>query len=170
MVTTTPRLDTPARWTAALDRAHRNHIQVFADRVTGQHFALSSDATKLYALDYTTCSCAAGTGSDPVCQHRALYREMVRAEDTLVAEIVAGESTPALPRHLADLNVIAGEDGEPESSDLLEPTEREHTCTDCLGGGWSRMYLSGHLNDYVEHPCSCTAGRAIRASRQLVAA
>ncbi len=140
MVTTTrrPNADTPARWDAALDRAHRNHIQVFADRVTGQHFALSTDATKLYSVDWYGCSCAAGLGADPVCQHRALYREMVRGEDAIVAEQV-----------------------------IAEP---EHTCSDCLGGGWSRMYLSGHLNDYTESPCTCTAGRAIRADRHLVAA
>lgn len=131
---TTARLDTPARWTAALDRAHTNHIQVFADRVTGQFFALSSDATKLYAVDYYTCSCAAGTGSDPVCQHRALYREMVRVEDAVVVEHVIVEPALKMPQH--------------------------RMCTSCLDTGWARMYLGYGLNDYTEVPCRCGAGVA----------
>lgn len=169
MVTTTARLDTPARWIAALDRAHAKGVKLFRDDA-GDYFALSTNGSTLYSVTAFTCSCKAGLGSDPVCLHRAALRAALAREDELVAEIVAAESTPVLPQHLADLYVIADETGEPESSDLLEPVEPEHTCTDCLGSGWSRMYLSGHLNDYVEHPCSCTAGRAIRAGRQLVAA
>ena len=163
MVATTrrPNPDTPARWEAALARAHANHIQVFADRETGQSFALSSDATKLYAVDYYRCSCAAGVGSDPVCQHRAIYREMLRAEDALIAAAVIPEATPTMPQHLIDLFVELDETGEPSGSDLLEPIEPDHRmCTDCLDSGWARMYLGYGLNDYTEVPCGCGVGVA----------
>ncbi len=159
MVTTT-RLDTPARWTAALDRARAKGVKLFRDDA-GDYFALSTNGTTLYSVSTFTCSCKAGLGSDPVCLHRAALRAALAREDALVAEIVAAESTPVLPQHLADLYVIADETGEPESSDLLKPIEPDHRmCTGCMDSGWSRMYLSGRLNDYVEVPCGCGAGVA----------
>ncbi len=159
MVTTT-RLDTPARWTAALDRAHAKGVKLFRD-AAGDYFALSTNGTALYSLSYYTCSCKAGLGSDPVCLHRAALRAALAREDELVAESVAAESTPVLPQHLADLYVIADETGEPESSNLLEPIEPDHRmCTSCLDTGWARMYLGYGLNDYTEVPCGCGAGLA----------
>lgn len=140
MVDRTARLDTPARWDAALDRALANHIQVWQDQESGDFLALSSDATKLYTVRWYDCTCAAAEAGDPVCVHRAAFRQHCREEDqqvervlrATVRETVAG---PAAPRRM---------------------------CTSCLDTGMARMSRSGRLDDYVSAPCGCGAGQATR--------
>ncbi len=165
MVTTTPvipgRSDTAARWAAALDRAVTHGITVLQDPSTGSFTAPSTDGTRHYVVSWYGCSCAAGQGGDPVCLHRAAFRQHCREEDRQVARMLneaidREPAFPVLPAHLAELYVTVDETGEPESSDLLAVTEPDHRmCTDCLDTGWARMYLGSSLNDYTEVPCGC---------------
>lgn len=169
MVSTSPvtaaRAASPARWAAALSRAVLHGITVRQDPITGTFSAPSSDGTTRYTVSWYGCSCQAAQGGDPVCLHRAAFREHCRAEDREVArqlrELLAdsASNSTTLPEHLADLYVTRDHDGEPESSDLLEPLPLHKMCTDCLDTGWARMHLSGRLNDYTEVPCRCTAAR-----------
>jgi len=169
MVTTTRlitvnRVDIATRWTAALDRAVAHGITVTQDPNTGTFTAPSTDGTRRYTVSWYGCGCAAGQGGDPVCLHRAAFRQHCRNEDRqvqrLLNEAIDREPVfPVLPQHLADLYEDPGEDGEPHSSDLLEPIEPDHRmCTSCLDIGWSRMYLGYGLNEYTETPCRCGAG------------
>ncbi len=166
MVTTAPvtpgRSETAARWAAALDRADTHGITVRQDPITGVFTAPSSDHARHYVVSWYGCECAAAQGGDPVCLHRAAYRNHCQEEDRAVArqlrEAIEAEPVfPVMPAHLAELYVTADEDGEPQSSDLLEPIEPDHRmCTDCLDTGWARMYLSSGLYDYTEVRCGCT--------------
>ncbi len=166
MVTTAPvtatRVSTPARWASALDRAASRGITVRQDPSTGTFTAPSTDGTRHYVVSWYGCECAAAQGGDPVCLHRAAYRNHCQEEDRAVARqlreaIEAEPPFPVMPAHLAELYVTADEEGEPQSSDLLEPIEPDHRmCTDCLDTGWARMYLGSSFNDYTEVPCGCT--------------
>lgn len=165
MVATAPvtpaRADTAARWAAALDRAVAHGITVAQDPATGTFTAPSTDGARHYVVSWYGCECAAGQGGDPVCLHRAAFRQHCRDEDRetqrrLNAAIDAEPAFPVLPQHLADRYVEVDEEGEPHSSELLEPIAPDKMCTDCLDTGWARMYLGYSLNDYTEVPCRCT--------------
>ncbi len=167
MATTAPvtpgRIDSAARWAAALNRAVAHGVNVTQDLDSGTFTAPSTDGTRHYVVSWYGCGCAAGQGGDPVCLHRAAFRQHCRDEDRQVARLLneAIEHEPAfpvLPQHLADLYVEVDEDGEPHSAELLDPIEPDYRmCTDCLGSGFAQMYLSFHLNDYTEVPCRCGA-------------
>ncbi len=164
MVTTAvTRTASPARWAAALSRAALKGVTVSQDPRTGAFTAPSTDGARHYVVSWYGCSCAAGQGGDPVCLHRAAFRQHCRDEDRQVARLLreaidAEPVFPVLPAHLAELYVELDETGEPHSSDLLAVTEPDHRmCTDCLDTGWARMYLGFGLNDYTCVPCRCTA-------------
>jgi hypothetical protein len=171
VTTTTARLDTPTRWTAALDRAHAKGVKLFRDTATGVYSALSTDGRTLYSVSYYTCGCKAGQGADPVCLHRAAFRAHLLREDAIVEAAITPDPTPAIPAHVADLLVVFDETGEPESSDLLAPVEPDHRmCTSCLDTGWARMYLGFGLNDYTNVPCRCGAGVPVAETAYQAAA
>lgn len=170
MVTiTTTRAETASRWAAALDRAVVHGITVQQDASTGAFTAPSTDGGRHYVVSWYGCSCAAGQGGDPVCLHRAAFRQHCQDEDRQTARelreaIEAEPPFPVLPQHLADLYVDLDADGEPHASDLLESLEPDHRmCTDCLDTGWARMYLGSGLNDYTEVPCGCCQPRTAAA-------
>jgi hypothetical protein len=71
-----PRPNTPARWEAALERAHREGISVRQLTASGAWIATSStDPHVAYEVSVHRCTCkAAEFGEDPVCKHRAALR------------------------------------------------------------------------------------------------
>ena len=71
----TPRVETPARWRAALERAIAAGIEPLQIAGTGEWVVTS--ATRLgtvYRTDGTRCECAAAQSGNPICQHRAAVR------------------------------------------------------------------------------------------------
>ncbi len=76
MTTLLPRPNTPARWEAALARAHREGISVRQLTASGAWIATSStDPHVAYEVSVHRCTCkAAEFGEDPVCKHRAALR------------------------------------------------------------------------------------------------
>ncbi len=84
MVTTTrpaTRRDTPARWATALVRAQAESITVIQHSTSGIFFATSAGSLDLYRVRWYDCECAAGRSGDPVCKHRAAFREHCREDD-----------------------------------------------------------------------------------------
>lgn len=144
MVTTAPvtpaRTATPARWAAALSRAVLRNITVSQDPRTGVFTAPSTDGTRRYRVGWYDCQCQAAQGGDPVCLHRAAFREHCREEDRQVAR-----------------ELRAAIDAEPPFPADPAPARPRRMCTDCLDTGWARMYRSGRLSDYTDVPCGCTA-------------
>lgn len=137
MVTTTrptiTRLDTPAGWTAAEDRAQARNIQVWQDQSTGAFYATSSDGTTHYRVGWYSCQCAAGLGNDPVCLHRAAFRAHCREEDRQMERLLR-ESAAIVPARM---------------------------CTSCLDSGWARMSLGHGLTDYTMVVCGCGAAQDV---------
>ncbi len=74
------RPDTPARWSAALDRARREGVSVRQLTASGAWIATStSDPHAAYEVSVYRCTCkAAEFGDDPVCKHRAMLRYLLR--------------------------------------------------------------------------------------------
>ena len=69
------RVDSPARWQAALQRALDNGVRAYQISGTGQWVATSASRPGVcYAVAPTTCECEAALAGDPVCQHRAAVR------------------------------------------------------------------------------------------------
>ncbi len=141
MVSTSPvtaaRTASPARWAAALSRAVLHGITVSQHPVSGQFTAPSTDGTRRYRVGWYDCQCQAAQGGDPVCLHRATFREHCREEDRAVA------------RQLREAVAV-----EP-----VVPVAPHRICTNCLDTGWARMSLSGRMNDYTEVPCRCATAR-----------
>jgi hypothetical protein len=182
-------IDSPARWDAALKRAIGKGLRLFQHDATGQWFCSASDGQSLYAVGHYTCECAAALANDPVCQHRALFREACRADDQEVERLLAEQETgmtdaelerllnepaiaydPAAVERMLDARVPtfdeAGEmtvlvaSGTGTVRNLPEP---ETECQDCHGSGWSRMYTGFGMSDWISARCSCPAGRAVRS-------
>ncbi len=129
MVTTTPvqpsrrapRLDTPARWQAALTRAHEESIEVRQLAGCGAWIATSgTDATTAYVLTPWECECHAGAFGDPICKHRAALRQRLGwiMEDT--------EPEPTPPVVVAVVVRVA-----------------EVPCGNCQGHGWGYGTVPG---------------------------
>ena len=82
---TRTRVENPARWAKAAERAMREGIQVRQLQGSGQWVASSgSDVTVAYELGVTGavahgCDCLAGLNADPVCKHRAAFYVLVGA-------------------------------------------------------------------------------------------
>ncbi len=77
MVTSSrPRLPaTSDRWTAALERARREGVEVRQLAGCGAWIATSgSDTSAAYEVSEYDCACHAGQFGDPVCKHRAALR------------------------------------------------------------------------------------------------
>jgi hypothetical protein len=70
------KVDSPARWQRALQRALLAGLEVRQLAGSGQWIVTSaSDPTAAYETDGQSCTCpAAMLGGDPVCQHRAAFR------------------------------------------------------------------------------------------------
>ena len=162
MVSTTtrrPNKDTAARWDAALDRAHVKRVQVWQDRTTGDFLALSSDATKVYTVRWYTCTCAAAEAGDPVCTHRAMFRELCREEDRATVRMLAeqrdaelvGMSDADLDRMMEGATVLSV----PAGSQRVETVPARRMCSDCLDTGTARMYTGGRHNEWVPVTCGC---------------
>lgn len=115
----TARVATPARWQAALRRAIENGVQVFQVASSGQWVATSTSKPGIvHETDGTSCTCEAAIfGSDPVCQHRAVYwnRQGMLDLDPTPEEVAA--AAVIVP---ADVTVIV----------LDEPTVCCTTCED----------------------------------------
>jgi hypothetical protein len=85
MLQSRTRVENPARWQKAAERAVAEGIQVRQLQSTGQWIASSgSDRTVAYQLDVTGavahgCDCLAGLNGDHVCKHRAAYYLLVGA-------------------------------------------------------------------------------------------
>ncbi len=178
MVTTTrrPNADTLARWDAALKRATGKGLRLFQHDATGQWFCSGSDGQTVYAVSHVTCECAAALANDPVCQHRALYREACRMDDEPVgmtdAEIDALISSATIPydaaligRMLDGVALTFDEAAAMEGTTVLVVAEQGGTittlparkmCTDCLDTGTARMYTGGRGNDWLPVTCHCT--------------
>lgn len=132
MVATSTRRDTPARWAAARTRAAERGTRIFQDSASGQVFATGSDGQTIYRVGWDTCDCRAAAEGDPICQHRAAFREHCQAEDRAVARMLAASEGAVV------LSVPA-----------------PAVCPDCHGEGTFRTYYGDHLSDYVEHVCHC---------------
>jgi hypothetical protein len=84
---TRARVENPARWLKAAERAVAEGIQVRQLQGTGQWIANSgTDAAVAYELEVTGnvahgCDCLAGLNGDPVCKHRAAWYLLVGAID-----------------------------------------------------------------------------------------
>ena len=75
---TRPRVATPARWQAALERAIANGLEVFQVADTGERFVTSaSRLDTLHRTDGYACTCEAAVAGDEVCQHRAVVRHLL---------------------------------------------------------------------------------------------
>lgn len=121
MVTTVRHVATPARWSAALDRARHEGIQVRQLAGSGAWIATSGkDASVAYEVTPHTCECHAGQSGDPVCKHRALLRHqlgLLRERPSLVAGLseadVLALKADAMRRHVLHgdplVNVHTGE-------------------------------------------------------------
>jgi hypothetical protein len=81
------RVENPARWAKAAERAIAEGIQVRQLQGSGQWVASSGgDATVAYELDVTGavahgCACLAGLNNDPICKHKAAFFILVGAID-----------------------------------------------------------------------------------------
>src|SRR5215210_7811531 len=81
------RMDNPARWLKAAERAISEGIQVRQLAGSGQWIAnSSSDAMGAYEVEVTGnvahgCGCLAGLNDDPVCKHRAAFYLLIGALD-----------------------------------------------------------------------------------------
>ncbi len=159
MVTTTrrPNADTLVRWDAALKRAYGKGLRLFQHDATGQWFCSGSDGQTVYAVGHFTCECAAALANDPVCQHRALYREACRVDDQEVEAILTGPNTDdtaltfdqaAAMEGATVLSIAAG-------SRTIETLPARTRCTDCLDTGTARMYTGGRHNAWVPVNCGC---------------
>jgi hypothetical protein len=84
---TRTRVENPARWIRAAERAVAEGIQVRQLQGTGQWIATSGSQTGLaYEVAVTGnvahgCDCLAGLNGDPVCKHRAAYYLLIGALD-----------------------------------------------------------------------------------------
>lgn len=109
MVTTTrrPNVDTFARWDAALKRANDKGLRLFQHGATGQWFCSGSDGQTVYGVGHFTCECAAALANDPVCQHRALYREACRVDDKEADAILSGPEMDDEPAGMSDTELDA---------------------------------------------------------------
>lgn len=64
------------RWDRALERAHAAGITALPVAGRNWYAVTSSDQSMVYMADRDRCTCPAGQHGDPVCQHRALVREL----------------------------------------------------------------------------------------------
>lgn len=84
---TRARVENPARWLKAAERAVSEGIQVRQLQGTGQWIANSgSDSAVAYELEVTGnvahgCDCLAGLNGDPCCKHRASFYLLIGALD-----------------------------------------------------------------------------------------
>jgi hypothetical protein len=84
---TRTRVEYPARWFKAAERAITEGIQVRQLAGSGQWVASSgSNATVAYEVEVTGnvahgCDCLAGLNGDPVCKHRAAFYLLIGALD-----------------------------------------------------------------------------------------
>jgi len=84
---TRTRIENPARWTAAAERAVTEGIQVRQLQGSGQWVATSGSSSGVaYEVAVTGnvahgCDCLAGLNSDPVCKHRAAFYLLIGALD-----------------------------------------------------------------------------------------
>lgn len=123
----TRRVESPARWQAALERAIAAGIEPLQIAGTGEWVVTSATRlTTVYRTDGMTCECEAAFAGDPVCQHRAAVR------------FVLGRLAPT---------------PEPVAPAIPAPS----SCLDCFGDGYQRMYTGGRLSDWVPVPCVCRA-------------
>lgn len=131
---TRTRVENPARWTKAAERALAEGIQVRQLQGSGQWIANSgSDASVAYELQITGnvahgCDCLAGMNGDPVCKHRASFYLLIGALD-LTPE--PGGPAPVLTLDCPDCRgcgVVYGR--ELERAGLLYPA-----CAACAGTG-----------------------------------
>lgn len=85
MLQTRTRIESPARWQKAAERAIAEGVQVRQLSGSGQWIATSgSDASAAYELAVTGavahgCDCLAALNGDPCCKHRAAYYLLVGA-------------------------------------------------------------------------------------------
>jgi hypothetical protein len=78
-----PRIETPERWAAALERAAAANL-AYMELIGGDGaWAVSStkDPERGYVATAGACTCEAGRAGDPVCLHRALVRRLVGLMD-----------------------------------------------------------------------------------------
>jgi hypothetical protein len=69
------RVESPARWQKALERAVANGLEVFTVHDTGERMVTSASRLDvLHRTDGRACTCEAALAGDPVCQHRAAVR------------------------------------------------------------------------------------------------
>ncbi len=84
---TRTRVENPARWMKAAERAITEGIQVRQLQGSGQWIASSGrDSTVAYEIDVTGnvahgCDCLAGLNGDPCCKHRAAFYLLIGALD-----------------------------------------------------------------------------------------
>lgn len=151
-----PRVATPERWQAALDRAITEGVQVRQLAGCGAWIATSgTDASVAYEVEVTGtvahgCSCLAGLNDDPVCKHRAAFY------------LAAGVLDPQPPTPAAPLvytgrgrTVTVVERGrEPGTFDLIDYERRQK-----LGAGGSLDFILHRLADggFVPVPAAVAA-------------
>jgi hypothetical protein len=84
---TRTRVENPARWLKAAERAETEGIRICQLQGTGQWIATSGTAAgTAYEVQVTgnvahSCDCLAGLNGDPVCKHRAAYYVLIGALD-----------------------------------------------------------------------------------------
>lgn len=73
------RIDSAPRWRRALERAHREGIEVRQLAGSGGWIATSAtDPGSAYEVTPWSCECHAAQFGDPVCKHRAALLETLR--------------------------------------------------------------------------------------------
>lgn len=144
MVATTtrrPNVDTLARWDAALKRANDKGLRLFQHDATGQWFCSGSDGQTVYAVTHYTCECQAALANDPVCQHRALYREACRVDDqgveAMLKEVALPQWEPVAPH--------------PDVPDGLNHSD-DVRCRRC-----GYLYEVAEIDDWTDGRATCTA-------------
>src|SRR5215213_8017848 len=95
------RVENPARWEKAAERAAQEGIRVCQVQGTGQWIATSgSQSGTAYEVAVTGnvahgCDCLAGLNGDPVCKHRAAFY-------LLIGALVIPEPEPPAPAPLVE--------------------------------------------------------------------
>jgi hypothetical protein len=170
---TRTRVENPARWMKAAERAEHEGVRVYQLQGSGQWVATSgSQQGVAYELLVTGnvahgCDCLAGLNSDPVCKHRAAFYLLIGALD------LTPEPPPAAPTLTLDCPECYGcgviYRRELERAGMLYPTchacngtgqvSAPAVCAECGGAGTRLVVVNWMTGETTLIPCpECAVG------------